>query len=267
MASPSSRIQVCGRIVIEADGVRREHLLPGQQGRTLFAFLVVHRAEQVTRDVLVDALWGQKPPVASEAALHALLSKLRRVLPCRSEQGAVHLELPVGSWVDLEAARDAIHRAESATAQRDWARAWAAAQTAMFTARRGFLAGNESAWVQGVRAELQLLYLRALETYAGDLRWRPTLETYAAASLGVGHTELATAERASRELVSVAPYRESGHRLLMSALAEQGNAAEALHVYETLRVLLRDELGVMPSAPTRLLHAQLLGAKDIETQR
>ncbi len=254
MASPSSRIQVCGRIVIEADGVRREHLLPGQQGRTLFAFLVVHRAEQVTRDVLVDALWGQKPPVASEAALHALLSKLRRVLPCRSEQGAVHLELPVGSWVDLEAARDAIHRAESATAQRDWARAWAAAQTAMFTARRGFLAGNESAWVQGVRAELQLLYLRALETYA-------------AASLGVGHTELATAERASRELVSVAPYRESGHRLLMSALAEQGNAAEALHVYETLRVLLRDELGVMPSAPTRLLHAQLLGAKDIETQR
>jgi hypothetical protein len=41
--------------------------------------------------------------------------------------------------------------------------------------------------------------------------------------------ELATAERASRGLISPAPLRESGHRLLMSALTAQGNDAEASH--------------------------------------
>jgi len=46
----------------------------------------------------------------------------------------------------------------------------------------------------------------------------------------------------------------------MSAHAAQGNTAEALQVYDELRVRLRDELGVAPSAATRVLHARLLEA-------
>jgi SARP family transcriptional regulator, regulator of embCAB operon len=248
MASPSVRIQVCGQIAVEVAGVRRESELPGQQGRRLFAFLVVRRGDGLTRDILVDALWGANPPNASQAAVHALLSKLRRVIPCRSAQGLLRLDLPADAWVDLDAARDAIHRAESANAQLDWARAWGAAQTALFTARRGFLPGDESAWAQVVRTELDLLRQRALEAYA-------------AAALGIGHAELATAERASRELVLRSPFRESGYRLLMSALNDQGNTAEALQVYDTLRLLLRDELGVIPSQPTRELHTRLLDTR------
>jgi DNA-binding SARP family transcriptional activator len=56
-----------------------------------------------------------------------------------------------------------------------------------------------------------------------------------------------------------APYRESGHRLLMETLAARGNTAEALLVYEELRRRLRDELGAAPSAQTQALHRQLLG--------
>ena len=44
----------------------------------------------------------------------------------------------------------------------------------------------------------------------------------------------------------------------MRALAEQGNAAEALRVYERLRMVLRDELGASPGAETQRLHRQLL---------
>jgi DNA-binding SARP family transcriptional activator len=44
----------------------------------------------------------------------------------------------------------------------------------------------------------------------------------------------------------------------MQALAAEGNAAEVLQVYERLRRLLRDELGVAPSAPTQELHRVLL---------
>ena len=50
-------------------------------------------------------------------------------------------------------------------------------------------------------------------------------------------TELAAAERSGRALVEAAPFRESGYRLLMEALAAQENIAEALRVYERLRVL------------------------------
>ena len=42
-------------------------------------------------------------------------------------------------------------------------------------------------------------------------------------------------------------------------LAAEGNTAEALRVYEQLRVLLRDELGVGPSAPTQAAYGALLG--------
>jgi DNA-binding SARP family transcriptional activator len=145
--------------------------------------------------------------------------------------------------VDIAAARDAIHRAESAVALGEWERAWGAAQVTLFTARRGFLPDGE--WAEAVRRELDALYDRALEAYA-------------LASLRIGGTELPTAERAARELVGRAPYRESAHRHLMEALAQQGNLAEALRAYERVRALLREELGIAPCAATRALHDELL---------
>jgi DNA-binding SARP family transcriptional activator len=50
-----------------------------------------------------------------------------------------------------------------------------------------------------------------------------------------------------RRLIELAPYRETGYRILMEALEQRTNNAEALLVYDRLRVLLRDELGVAPS--------------------
>jgi pentatricopeptide repeat protein len=55
-----------------------------------------------------------------------------------------------------------------------------------------------------------------------------------------------------------APFRESGYRVLMAALAARGNTADALRVYDDLMRLLSDELGIIPSKQTRELHAQLL---------
>ena len=68
----------------------------------------------------------------------------------------------------------------------------------------------------------------------------------------------AAAVRAGRELTLREPYRETGYRLLMDALARQGNAAEALLVYDQLRTRLHDDLGVAPSTETQELHKQLL---------
>jgi SARP family transcriptional regulator, regulator of embCAB operon len=230
------KVQLCGRFVVELDGRRIEDAFPGRQGRLLFAYLVANRLRTVTRDDLLDALW----PDGRDGGLASLLSKLRRTVPLDGLRPGVE-EL----WVDIEAASESLHRAESALALGDPHRAWAPAQVAMFVGSRPFLAGDEAPWIDDWRRRLGELHVRAVEAYAG-------------ATLGVGGTELTAAVRAGRELVRLEPYRESGYRLLMEALDAEGNTAEALLVYEALRGRLREELGVTPSEPTQALHRRLL---------
>jgi pentatricopeptide repeat protein len=55
-----------------------------------------------------------------------------------------------------------------------------------------------------------------------------------------------------------APYRESGHQLLIESLVRNGNFAEALRAYDSLRQLLQRDLGIAPSPEMRELHARLL---------
>jgi DNA-binding SARP family transcriptional activator len=242
------RIQICGPLVIERDGQPLQDLLPGRQGRLLFTYLAVNRHRQVPRVELAEALWREPDPAAVDAGLNPLLSKLRRVLGIDSIEGrsTVRLYLP-DAWIDLEAATDAIHRAESSIAQHDWARAWGPALTGVLVAERGFLVGEDAPWIDEIRRHLSELHLRALECYA-------------AAGLGIGGTEIASAVRAGRQLTRLAPLRESGYRYLMQALAAQHNLAEALGVYGQLSECLRDELGVSPSPATRELYEQLLAA-------
>jgi len=78
------------------------------------------------------------------------------------------------------------------------------------------------------------------------------------ARAGIGGTQLPAAIRVGHALVAREPYRETGYRLLMDALACQGNKAEALRIYEKLRRRLRDDLGVSPSAESQELPRQLL---------
>jgi len=240
------RIQICGPLAVECDGQRLEGRLPGRQGRLLFTYLVVNRHRYISRDELAEALWREPDPAAVDARLNPLLSKLRRVFGADAVDGRSTLRLCLrDAWIDLEAAADAVHRAESSVAQQDWPRAWGPALTALFVAERDFLPGEDAPWIDEIRHQLTELRLRALECYA-------------AAAQGIGGTELAAAVRAGRQLTRLAPLRESGYRYLMQALAGQGNLAEALAVYGRLSECLRDQLGVSPSPATRELYGRLL---------
>lgn len=245
---PRVRIQLCGPLSIERDGQRLEHHLPGRQGRLLFTYLVVNRHRDVRRDELAEALWREPDPATIDTRLNPLLSKLRNIFGADAIEGraTVRLQVPNAS-VDVEDATDAIHRAESAVAQSDWARAWGPSLTALFVTERELLPAEEAAWLDQIREELNLVRLRALEAYA-------------TACLGIGGTELAAAVRAARELVARAPLRETGYRCLMRALAAQENLAEAIGVYGELSDCLRDQLGVAPGRATRALYEELLAA-------
>jgi len=176
----STRVQLCGAFAVELQGQRIDNMLPGRQGRLLFAYLALSRLQTVSRESLMEALWADDRPADAGGALSALISKTRAV---------------VGET---------------------WRRRLA------------------------------------------DVRTR-ALEAYAKTCLELGGAELPGAVRAARELVEVAQFRESGHLLLMRALAARGNVAEALAAYERLRILLRDELGVDPSEAVQEAYVQLLG--------
>lgn len=210
-------------------------------------YLVLNRTRDTQRGELLDALWPDGVATGADLTLRTLLSKIRRTVGVEIQlQGGGHrILLPPTAQVDFEAALDAIHRAEAAVAGRDWRRAWGPSQVALFTARRGFLPGEEAPWTDEPRRTLADIELRALECYA-------------ASCLGVGGIELPGAERAARRLVDREPFRESGHRILMRALAEGGNVATALLAYDDLASLLRRDLGVDPSPQTKELHRDLL---------
>ena len=228
-------------------GRRIEQELPGRQGRLLFAYLAVNRDRVASRDELAEALWPRGLPSAPEPALSALLSKLRRLLPDGAlvGRGQIRLELGRQARVDVEAARDGIHRAEALIAARDWYAAIGPTLVAHNISRRRFLPGEEGVWIDELRRELEEIQVRALECTGRR-------------SLGIGGSELALAERTARRLIDLSPYRESAYAVLMEALERQGNIAEALRVYESLRGLLREELGAAPSPAVQRVHERLL---------
>jgi DNA-binding SARP family transcriptional activator len=248
------RIQICGSVVVEADGVGIPIAPRGPQGTRLFAYLVARRRRPVSRDELIEALWPDSRPVDPEAALTVVLSKMRAALGGGVVEGRSQLRLSLGdAWIDLEAAEEAIHRAEAAVAQKRWADAWGPARVALHVAERGFLPGQDAPWITERRRSLEEVRARALRCIG-------------AAGLGLGGVELTAAERAARDLVRLLPLGESGHLLLMRVLVARGDVSEALVVFDALRRTLRDELGVAPSAEIRAYHAALL-REDPATRR
>jgi DNA-binding SARP family transcriptional activator len=242
-----TRVQLCGQFVVRLDGRRIEGELPGRQGRLLLAFLALNRVRSAGRDELIEALWPEGPPASPHAGLSALLSKLRRLLGPSVLTGleAIRLQPPTPCVVDVEAARELVHQAESLLVRGDLDRAYMPAVSASYIAERRFLPGLEAPWIEDERRELDAVLVRSLECVA---EWGPRF----------GGTGILTGERAARRLIDRVPYRETGYRFLMEALAARDNRAEALEVYERCRRVLRDELGTVPCPTLQDLHQRLL---------
>jgi DNA-binding SARP family transcriptional activator len=97
-----------------------------------------------------------------------------------------------------------------------------------------------------------------------DVRVRG-LECFAAARLGLGGPTLPQAADCARRLIELAPFRETGHLILMESLERSGNVAEALRAYDRLRVMLRDELAIAPSPAVQTVYRRLLGETSTTT--
>jgi DNA-binding SARP family transcriptional activator len=252
LANHDVRVYLAGRIVLETpDRTIDEKDFVGRQGRSAFAYLTLARSRPVSRSELAEALWSDNPPPAYEAALSAIISKLRAVLVAAgfdasvlgNLSGCYELRLPSSAWVDVEAAADAIHEAEAALRAGNPGAAYGPSAIAHHIARRPFLAGDDSRWANARRGKLRAIHVRALECRARVYLW---------------NHEHALAVEAAREVIELEPFRETAHQLLMRAHGASGNVAEALHAYERCRKLIAEELGADPSPETKALHLALL---------
>jgi DNA-binding SARP family transcriptional activator len=244
-----SKIRLCGRMTVEIDG--RAITPAGRQGRMLLAYLVANRSRSLSRHELIDVLWEGVPPANPERDLHTLLSRLRRevgahVLPTRD----VSLRLPEDAWVDIEVIDGLTQQTLQALEDGLPDRAVRVADEALGLMEDGLLPGLEARWIDERRRHLTELRLLLRES-----------SVEASLLLGGGRLRLATSMAES--IVEDAPYRESGHELLMRVHAAAGNVAEANRVYHRLRELLRDELGTTPGRAVTELNERLLRQEEI----
>ena len=255
MASARLRIYLTGTVCLEYGlMVIDERQLPSRQGRLVLAYLICERLRPITRDELGDAIWSDTLPSAWEAALSALISKLRHPLQrlglpttaasISGRSGYYQMQLPPNTWVDLEAAAQALDEAEGSLRAGAIARAWGAANVAVTIARRPFLPGEEGLWVELQAAKLREILVRGLDCLA---------------DVSMCNHEVPLALQHASEVIRLEPFRESGYQRLMQAHAMLGNRAEVRRVYERCRQLLREQVNLDPSPELEALYQTLLG--------
>src|ERR1700759_4371437 len=101
MAGDVARFGVLGPLAFERDG--RTVALPSGRQRSLLALLLLAGGVALSRDRLIDELWGEHPPASAVSALHVHLSKLRALLGELLSRGPAGYALEPGRF-DLDVA-------------------------------------------------------------------------------------------------------------------------------------------------------------------
>jgi DNA-binding SARP family transcriptional activator len=223
----------------------RDITCKGAKQRLLLSVLLLNANEVVSRDRLVDVLWGDEPPETSKA-LQMHVSQLRKSL-----EPGVLVTRPPGYELRVAPADVDVHRFEAAAEQ--GRAALAAGRPA--DARR-VLEQALALWrgppfadltfeecLQGDIARLEELRLAALEARID-------------ADLALGNHAEVIGEL--EQLAAAHPTRERVRAQLMLALYRSGRQAEALEVYRDTRTTLVDELGIEPGRELQALEGRVL---------
>jgi predicted ATPase/DNA-binding SARP family transcriptional activator len=231
---------------LEVRDADRSLALAGAKQRDLLALLLVNANHLVSRDRLIDELWGDRPPATALESLQVYVSRLRKLLPAETL-----LTLPTGYLLKVGAEELDVLRFErlhtegrKALADGDTERAAVLLHDALALWRGRALADFASK--PFAQAEIDRLE---------DLRLA-TVEERVEADLALGfHAEVVGRLRA---LIAKSPHRERLRAQLMLALYRSGRQAEALEAYQDARRALVDELGIEPSAQLQRLERQIL---------
>jgi YVTN family beta-propeller protein len=233
-----------GPIAVRRDG--QELPLGGPRQRALLALLLLHANQVVSRDRLIDGLWGETPPPTAAHTLDNYISRLRKLLG----DGRISRRAP-GYVLHVQQGERDLDRFEQA-----------------FEAGREQLArGGASEAAQTLRSALavwrgpalaDVLYEPFAHEEAARLEERRTMahEERIEADLELGRSAELVSEL--EKIVREHPHRERPLAQLMRALYRAGRQAEALAVYQAGRRRLADELGLEPGPELQGLQRKIL---------
>jgi DNA-binding SARP family transcriptional activator/tetratricopeptide (TPR) repeat protein len=246
------RIEVLGPLHVFVDGV--EQRLGGRRERSVLGLLVAQRGRAVSPDLLIEEIWGGRPPATAAGSLQVAVSRLRTVLNSGGDKGSgprVTLS-PAGytlSGVTVDA--EEFTRAAASVTDRPGGDVVERAAVALALWRGDPYADlRDLSGLTGDAARLVEDRLRLAEAHASAL-------------LDRGRPDEARATMAP--LVDEHPFRERLWTLLALALFRCHRQADALETLRRLRTALAEELGVDPSAAVRRLEQDILGQADHPT--
>lgn len=220
--------------------------------RSLLAVLAVDAGRVVSRDRLIDDLYGEDPPGDAGHALQSQVSRLRRALRAAGadelvESSAAGYRLAADpESVDLHRFVRLAEGGRIALRDRDPATAVVLLDQAARLWRGAPLADVRDAPFAAA------VVVRLTEA------WLTMQEERAEAALALGDQRAVV--EVLPQLVAEHPLRERARALLMRALAGAGRQAEALELFEQGRQLLAEELGADPSAELAQAHLAILRA-------
>jgi predicted ATPase/DNA-binding SARP family transcriptional activator len=223
---------ILGPLEVVEDGVALR--LGGPRTRALLAALLVEADRFVSRDRLIDELWGDEPPAAAENALQAQIASLRRLLPGRiATSGTTYRLAARPEEVDacrfemaVRTARQSLE-ASPATAAAGLAGALAFWRGPAFDGEvTGRMAGAEATRLDALR--------RAAQVDRAD------------ACLAAGRPEIVVTELAG--LVAGDPTDERLAGRLMLAQYRSTGSSDALATFDLVSGALAEELAAAPEA-------------------
>lgn len=243
-------VTLLGGFQLERDG-RALPPIPAVAGRSLLAYVLLDDGRSHPREVVSGALWPDLDEPKARRRLSQTLWQIQTVLGDGEETGAYLLTSPSGIrfngdadlWVDVREFEESLDRAA-----REPGGALRSLERAVELYRGDLLAGFYDDWFALERERLSMRYLGAIEQLV-------------AVHKGSGRYERALQH--ARRLSLHDPFRESAHREVMRLSHLLGRSHEAMAQYEVLESLLREEIGVEPSAETRALAIEI---RELQTK-
>ncbi len=231
---------------VEAVGDDGPLPLGAPKQRALLALLLLNANTVVSRDRLVDALWGDEPPRSAVSSLQVYVHGLRRALGAeRIERHGTGYRLP------LDPAELDLGRFERLVEQATAALASGRAADAAEDLRRAL-----TFWIGAPLADLAGEPVHETEATQLEERGLRAIELLHDAELALGrHDELVPE---LERLIATEPYRERFREQHALALYRAGRQTDALAACRAARKLLVEELGVDPGPELQKLERRIL---------
>lgn len=223
-----------------------------RRARDILCFIATRPHRRASKDTLIDTFWGESDFDATEKNFHPTISHIRKALNSNQlikqnfllyRDGDYLLNSEFQYHIDTAEFDRLLEQGEAARRAGKSEQQIKAFEEAVALYRGDFMQNVYEDWTEELRAYYREQYFRLLETLT---------------ILAQKAEDWLRSIQLARKILKDDPYREDIHCLLMRAHAALGKREAVKEQYQTLQQLLKEELGVAPSAETQKMYATFL---------